>query len=58
MTKLIYENVGTWCHYSTAWFLSSQPQPYQFPHMQAQAMPCWKYPTNTDYPSPYHQNKI
>lgn len=38
MTKLIYENVGKWCHYSTAWFLSSQPQPYQFPHMQLK--PC------------------
>lgn len=30
-------------------FYAPQSQPHQVSHMQAQAMPCWKNPTNTHY---------
>lgn len=51
MTKLVSENASKWTHYRTE-------LPNHNPtnsHMRAQAMPRWKYTTNTDYPSPYFQ---
>lgn len=39
-------------------FYAPQSQPHQFPHMQAQAMPCWKNPTNTYYSAPYIKDFI